>query len=277
MMTQKDLKDLATVSQYFGDSISVSKNRIEIMENFIQKLDSEKTGDENTIFSKVSKSMKNAMVTFEDGTFKACLSCGLNEIDDTLSSILAPIGIYHATVFREKALLSLLIKTVYNFYGSGRDIQDAFALRIIINSDTMPESQLEKICYSIENICTSHVNESLNAHPIPCDKKIGLTPYSKDYIGFPKSNGYKSLHVSYAMANSHNKNYSSQKFEIQIRTQQMEDIALKIAVHQKYKEKKYKSVWEALDVNKLLEISNARFLEVGEIPGLIDPIVHASI
>lgn len=71
----------------------------------------------------------------------------------------------------------------------------------------------------------------------------------KDYIAMPKANGYQSLHTSVIALSGH-------RVEIQIRTQEMHDVAESgIAAHWKYKEGKFdtRSRENVEWVNRLLE------------------------
>ena len=107
---------------------------------------------------------------------------------------------------RIKHRYSLFLKSVR--YGVDyKHLHDLLGLRIIVNS--------ESECYEVLGLISSHY------------KSISGT--YKDYISFPKPNGYQSLHTQ-VVGNL------GQSFEIQIRTNEMNSVAVRgIAAHWEYK------------------------------------------
>ena len=122
-------------------------------------------------------------------------------------------------------------KHIYSIYRkmekknrSFEEIYDLYAIRVI--------TQTELNCYEI----LGHIHNKYR--PVP--KRL------KDYIAVPKPNMYQSLHTSVL---DHNGNL----FEVQIRTEEMNDIAeMGVAAHWAYKEGKYNSKAEQKEIeNKL--------------------------
>lgn len=155
-------------------------------------------------------------------------------------------------------------------------IRDFFAFRIIIpdsgNGDMINE------CYQFLNTIIDYVtNETsfevvkptklatveklkVSSPLIHIPEKTGLAeeniPYVKDYILHPKSDGYQSLHICLFDP------YTSQFFELQVRTKSMDIISETLARHDEYKEKKYghkqKEVEEKVDFSRI-KLENNRF------------------
>lgn len=107
---------------------------------------------------------------------------------------------------------------------SFEEIYDLYAIRVI--------TETELNCYEI----LGHIHNKYR--PVP--NRL------KDYIAVPKPNMYQSLHTSILDNNGH-------LFEVQIRTEEMNDIAeMGVAAHWAYKEGKYNSKAEQKEIeNKL--------------------------
>lgn len=155
---------------------------------------------------------------------------------------------------RRKSLISTE-KKIQRLLSQGKSLdllRDLFAFRILIfgnNSqrliDTCYSIALKVIAYNFENNLTlceadtiSETDFVQEMHPsvllpekntIPENFEYGV----KDYIRYPKSNGYQSLHLTFRAA-------SGEYFEVQIRTFDMHLHAESgDANHSGYKEKKY--------------------------------------
>lgn len=94
------------------------------------------------------------------------------------------------------------------------EIFDLFAIRVIVD---VPLEEEKAVCWRIYSIITDFYQPNPNR--------------LRDWISFPKSTGYESLHVT-VMSNI------GQWVEVQIRTKRMDEIAeMGLAAHWKYKEK----------------------------------------
>ena len=94
-----------------------------------------------------------------------------------------------------------------------KEIYDIFAIRIVLNGDG---SKGKEDCWRVYSIITDLFK------PIP--------ERFRDFVSVPKSNGYQSLHTTVFGP-------EGRRVEIQIRTQEMHEIAEKgVAAHWKYKE-----------------------------------------
>lgn len=102
------------------------------------------------------------------------------------------------------------------------NIVDVVALRVIITPKTNPDDDIDTdqgvwLCYHVLGL----VQHLAGFQPVPTRVK--------DYISFPKPNGYQSLHTALIL--------SGQKIEVQIRTQTMHQVAeYGMASHWAYKD-----------------------------------------
>lgn len=161
---------------------------------------------------------------------------------------------------RRKSLLSLESKILnYSSIGKSLDlIRDFFAFRIIVFGNS--SLNLTKYCYDIvEEIIIFAAQKGFT----PCERLplIGAksleTPennyfdnfkykkFIKDYICFPKENGYKSLHLVLV-------DTKGRHLEIQVRSLEMHAIAESgYANHKDYKESKYNEFCIPLEREKV--------------------------
>lgn len=110
---------------------------------------------------------------------------------------------------RAKHLYSIY-KKIVSRNKTFEELFDLFAIRIIL------DTQNKNDCFSVYGICSEIY--------IPVPERF------KDYISLPKQNGYQSIHTTLISK-------EGKMFEVQIRTQEMNEIAEKgIAAHWKYKE-----------------------------------------
>ena len=155
----------------------------------------------------------------------------LSDMEDEISDLMIDHGI--------KFKIKSRVKSVYSIYtklSKGKrwnDIYDILALRLIVET--------ESDCYTAIGLIHSKYK------PIP--KRF------KDYIAKPKENMYQSLHTGIYGVNGH-------RFEVQIRTYEMDEIAEKgIASHWSYKEKGTKKIQDIMEqkleiFRSMIETSN---------------------
>ncbi len=168
-----------------------------------------------------------------------------NAIDDIIASVkefLKEREFEASVAGRYKNTYSIYKKLKKKGKTSIDDIHDIFAVRIILPSKRNEEGK-ESIGDLYELIGHFH-NEW---KPIP--------GRFKDYVGFPKPNGYKSLHTTVIGLAPHS---HKEPVEIQIRTEKMhEEAEYGIAAHWLYKETKGSSV-QMNDENMLAEKQRAQ-------------------
>lgn len=150
----------------------------------------------------------------------------INDVCRTIESKLVQNGLICQVKGRPKHFYSIYQKikkqphTDYDIKGLS-EIYDLLAVRIIVNPAINKDNPNED-CYKALSIIHSLWR------PIP--KRM------KDYIAWPKPNGYQSLHTTVIGPNGHN-------VEFQIRTTEMNRIAEDgIAAHWKYKEAGYSAI-----------------------------------
>lgn len=134
-----------------------------------------------------------------------------NKVVNILSKELEKYKIKGVVTGRPKHLYSIYRK-INEKNKKFADLMDLTAIRVIVKK--------EEECYMVLGVVHSIF--------VPVSGRF------KDYIAVPKPNGYQSIHTTVEFENS-------QKVEIQIRTEQMHEIAEEgVAAHWKYKEKKSK-------------------------------------
>lgn len=126
-----------------------------------------------------------------------------------------PKNVLFTIVCRQKSWESVLRKILkYYFEGESVMLYDLVALRVTIDSD-LPEEQQESICHQISDICIEFFTKRQKCTTMPPTKRVANNPLLKDYINYPKSNGYKSIHLAFV-------DIYNNVFEVQIRTQAMD-------------------------------------------------------
>lgn len=158
-----------------------------------------------------------------------------NAIDDIINAVedfLKEKGIKASVAGRYKNTYSIYKKLKKKGKTSIDDIHDIFAIRIIL-----PTNGEDKIGDLYELIGYFH------------NRWKPLPGRFKDYVGFPKPNGYRSLHTTVIGLAPHS---HKEPVEIQIRTEKMhEEAEYGIAAHWLYKESRGKST-QVKDENDLL-------------------------
>ena len=171
------------------------------------------------------------------------LSLSRNELEDNLEEMqesISEILIEHNISFEIKSRVKS-IYSIYNKLNNGKkwnQIYDILALRIIVNKVSE--------CYLAIGLIHAKYR------PIP--------GRFKDYIAMPKENMYQSLHTGVFGSDGY-------RYEIQIRTHEMDEIAEKgIASHWSYKEKGSKNIHDIMEqklemFRSLIEASDNTNLE----------------
>ena len=148
---------------------------------------------------------------------KTDLNFVLNDMKESISNILKDYGLKFTIKARVKS-----VNSIYEKLSKGRkfsDIYDILALRIILDK--------ESDCYLAVGL--------IHAKYRPIPKRF------KDYIAMPKENMYQSLHTTVFGLDGY-------LFEIQLRTQEMDEIAEKgIASHWSYKETGTKKIQNMME------------------------------
>lgn len=141
----------------------------------------------------------------------------LEEMQDSISAILIEHGIKFHIKSRVKSVYSIYKKL--STWRKWSDIYDILALRVIVEK--------ESDCYLTIGLIHSKFR--------PIAKRF------KDYIAMPKENMYQSLHTGIVGIDGH-------IFEVQVRTEEMDEIAEKgIASHFSYKEKGTKKIQSMME------------------------------
>ncbi|MBA4336643.1 hypothetical protein C0416_02610 [bacterium] len=150
----------------------------------------------------------------------------IEDITRAVEDFLKEKGVEASVAGRYKNTYSIYKKLKKKGKTSIDDINDIFAIRIIIPT-VYEDDGGENVGNLYEIIGHFH------------NKWKPLPGRFKDYVGFPKPNGYKSLHTTVIGLAPHSHN---EPVEIQIRTEKMhEEAEYGIAAHWLYKESKGKS------------------------------------
>lgn len=123
--------------------------------------------------------------------------------------------VFFTIVCRQKAWESFLRKILKNHLeGSSIVLSDPIALRVVIDS-MLSEEEQKVICHQISDICIDFFVKKQKCRLLPPLKRVANNPLLKDYIDYPKNNGYQSIHLAFIDLNNN-------IFEIQIRTKAMD-------------------------------------------------------
>jgi len=214
----------------------------EILESYIKELSESSTLEDNMHANKL-KSYKNVI---NDKIYLRDMRTFFNRTFDSLTR--SHPRLRFSIAGRKKSLISTERKILqYLELGRSLDlIRDFFAFRIIIFGDRT--LNLVEHCYKvIEEIIELGISngftpcerlplldvEDLKLHKNNYFSQFKYKQFIKDYICFPKSNGYESLHLVLV-------DTKGRYLEIQVRTFDMHsNIESGIANHEDYKRKKY--------------------------------------
>lgn len=215
----------------------------EILESYIKEL-SKSTDIEQIMHANKLKAYQNVI---NDKTYLKNMRLLFNQTFDLL--VKKHPKLRFSIAGRKKSLVSTE-KKILQYIELGRSldlIRDFFAFRIILFGDS--SLNLIEHCYKvIEEIIELAITSGFT----PCDRlpllgvaditdhkndyfsKFKYKHFIKDYICFPKSNGYQSLHLVLV-------DTKGRYLEIQVRTLEMHAaIESGIANHEDYKKSKYK-------------------------------------
>ena len=149
----------------------------------------------------------------------------VNHMITEIETLLTEQGIHFKIFGRSKHLYSIYNKMLTK-HKKFEEILDLLAIRIITDTDLN--------CYEVLGY--------IHANFVPIPGRL------KDYIAMPKSNMYQSLHTTIM-------NKQGNIFEVQIRTQHMDDIAERgVAAHWLYKEGKYNAEQEQKEIEEKLSL-----------------------
>ncbi len=158
----------------------------------------------------------------------------IDHVAARLQQYLMDQGIHASVVAREKQIFSIFTKMKQKSRTSIHDIHDFYALRVIVDS-------VEE-CYRALGFI--HRVGRPHGHRF------------KDYIAFPKPNGYQSLHTTLAQLEGVPEGVG---VEVQVRTKEMQQEAeLGIAAHWSYKE--YGSTERAAESAQLHKVLSSQAL-----------------
>lgn len=126
-----------------------------------------------------------------------------------------PTNILFTITCRQKSWDSVLKKILkYYFEGDSIILYDLVALRITVDSIISEEEQ-KVICHKISELCIEFFMQKQKCRLLSPSKRVANNPLLKDYIDYPKDNGYQSIHLAFM-------DICNNIFEIQIRTQLMD-------------------------------------------------------
>ena len=225
-----------------------------VLDQYIKELDSGNM--ESILHANKWRAYKNSM---QDKQFVKDLRKLFNEIYDLVEK--KHPNLQFSIIGRRKSLISAERKMLrYASMGRSLDlIRDFYAFRIVLFSPS--EIDLIKHCYMLlEQIIEYSVNkgftpcerlpligvQNINEHKTPYFSSFKYKGFVKDYICFPKENGYESIHLVLV-------DTKGRYVEIQIRTLAMHAKieSTLLCNHDEYKEKKYKDISFPFDRNKI--------------------------
>lgn len=138
-------------------------------------------------------------------------------------------GVHVSVNGREKGMYSLWYKLHRSekYLNNIDNVADVIALRVVLDLDRLPgesDEQYEKrgssLCYHVRSLI----------YTLAEWRHAGLGVAEKDYIAYPKPNGYRSLHTTLVHS------LSDVPLEVQIRTRQMHEVAeFGMSAHWAYK------------------------------------------
>lgn len=229
---------LTSLQKAYRDAIyskKVNKNLDDIISKFLSNLDKLKIENDNIVFEAIGTEILRYQKIMQDKEFKDTLKSWLNKLTDLLNYTFPDFSV--SIDCRQKSFESVLRKSIFNYYKDvSIDLFDLIAFRIIIDS-SCSEEQEKHFCYLVKDACILFFTQKACTLSTPA-KIVGTDNRFKDYVSFPKKNGYQSLHLAFKTLTGH-------VFECQIRTLKMHEFAeLQQANWSEYKDQKYELISE---------------------------------
>lgn len=237
-----------------------------------------------TLFKELDEELKKEFpdLSYELlGRIKALISAmnKLDEIEETITEELKEKFIKNLATTDSKVIEEMVNSKEFedfinaqHFEAEGKDpfsrVKDFFAFRIIIEDSD--DSDHNQEAFDVANFLIKFLNNNsfqvvrsvpllntgqlrVSSPLIRVPEETGLKPENvnlcKDYITYPKSDGYQSLHLIVYDP------YTDRYFEIQIRTRSMDIISETLANHDTYKQERYgkqrNATAESLDYSKI--------------------------
>jgi len=210
-LTNEQKEELEKIGELYRSTIysPSTKGLYTILKSFIEGL--------KNIDGDISESILCEVVRFYR-LIKSKYFFSIREMIDGLREVLSENfpDVYFQIKCRQKSWESVIRKILKSYLeGESIILYDLVALRIIIDSNKFSEKELEEICHKISDICIKYFSKKM-CRLMPPTKIVGGNSLIKDYINYPKENGYKSIHLAFM-------DEDNNIFEVQIRTQE-EDI-----------------------------------------------------
>ena len=227
LLTDVQKEALETIGNIYRNAIYSEHELHPMVTKFYQELENQ-PGD-------ICQDIVGEVIRYSDviqnKAFVDTLCKWINELFAVIAEALPP-EVRFTINCRQKSFKSVILKIIKNYLeGDSIDLLDLLAFRIIIDSLDSKE-QLESYCYAVKDICISFFRNKRCTLCTP-NKLVGEDKLMKDYIKYPKPNGYQSIHLAF-------KSLEKDVFEVQIRTLDMHDNCENGgANYQEYKDSEY--------------------------------------